>query len=139
MRRLYIHIGTHKTGTSSIQAALRESRRLLARSGIAIIRRFPATDEFITHGDPAALDAGLSAVSASIGERDWATTFIYSHEGLSGNLRSGYRDAGDRAARVRLLFQEHDLDTRIIVYLRRQDAFIWSAYSQWFDKARCSH
>ncbi len=36
VRRLFIHVGTHKTGTTSIQAFLAKSRQSLERQGVAV-------------------------------------------------------------------------------------------------------
>lgn len=142
---LFVHIGTHKTGSTSIQQALREARGALRAEGWQRLSR------------PAALDAGFMAAAAfdqpraqrlrrqlaratalaaalasaratarSTGPRP--ARWLLSWEGFSGLPQRGYTNAGALAAM--LCEATRAFDTRLVVYLRRQDDFVESMYTQ---------
>lgn len=58
--------------------------------------------------------------------------YLMSWEGFSGNFRSGYANAGIVAEHIKRATE--GLDVYIIVYLRRQDAFVESLYTQQIHK-----
>ena len=133
---IFVHIGTHKTGTSSIQKTLIESTDALKKEGVKYINlyKFERAQEIMTITfDNKALVQEL-------------TTFINSHlnvnfskyiiccEYLSGNPRSLYANVSFIAKLLHdaLIQFEHK---HIFVALRKQDQFIQSIYTQYVHQA----
>lgn len=131
MAKLFLHIGTHKTGTTAIQSSLRAHRKELRREGIGLLRRLPGSrrimladeidPDLIAHSRHA-LRSGIRASSRRI-ER-----YVLSDEGFSGDPYRGYQNVSAVAETLHRIAE--DFDTTIIVYLRRQDEFVESFYTQ---------
>lgn len=131
MAKLFLHIGTHKTGTTAIQSSLRAHRKELRREGIGLLRRLPGSrrimladeidPDLIAHNRQA-LRSGIRASSRRI-ER-----YILSYEGFSGDPYRGYTNVSAVAETLSRITE--GFDTTIIVYLRRQDEFVESFYTQ---------
>ncbi|MEM9012515.1 MAG: hypothetical protein AAGE18_14910 [Pseudomonadota bacterium] len=136
MGRLVLHIGMHKTGTSSIQRFLSRNRQLLAAFGIDYTtargrdgRRLPKHNDLFRaitaekdHGAPDP-DFGASAGRiAALGARVARIrgTVVVSAEGLSG----------PDPAFAQALAPLTGLDVRVVVFLRRQDMWVESFYTQ---------
>ncbi len=147
-RHLTLHIGLSKTGSSSIQRVLAAQRPALEKAGIY----YPRSPGWANHAllpaslvrDPAILwgfhpgtwegmsqaarlarfarewDAEMAALP------DWATACVISAEQIGGLLRHD-----DEVHRLADLLAAHFTTVRVIVYLRRQDSHLASAYSQW--------
>ena len=132
MTTLYIHIGTPKTGTTSLQLALHRSGRALKAQG-AVYPDFglrfadvdPSRNAFwLTRNgySEETAEACFEKINALAGEYD---TIILSDEIL-------YNSVSHRPDFYRLL-REHlnpQIRIRIIVYLRRQDKYIYSWWAQ---------
>jgi hypothetical protein len=122
---VYIHIGLHKTGTSSIQSFLNTNRHVFEDGGIAI----PAAGwlEGAHHNIPlqilgkpkfAPANGGLAEALPQIDARPHALLSSEEFEFLDlAGVKKLKRGLGDRPARV-------------VVYLCRQDALIASTYAQ---------
>lgn len=129
--RLFLHIGTHKTGTSAIQAVLRSGRRALRREGIGVVRRLPGDAEIMRLDEPAdrLVVPARRALLATIDRHPRRVeNFVLSFEGFSGDPYRGYENAvavADTMARI-----AEGIPTVVIVYLRRQDEFAESLYAQ---------
>lgn len=131
-KRIVIHIGTHKTGTTSIQRALYLGRDKLAAAGLL----YPSTDHDRGLRNKLRKHGHLSAVAregkpeACARERkllldefeaSGAHTMVISEEGLSSpNPQS--------VEFFRPLAQQYDITA--VCYLRRQDLFIESFFNQ---------
>lgn len=120
---LFIHIGTHKTGSTAIQRALPVGGPAL-REGLVRL-------DF--HGDisraawsQADEEAQVEKFRAQLQTRE--CRYLLSCEGFSGNPYQGYANAPVIAARLRAVTRE--FTPRIVVFLRRQDDFIESIYTQ---------
>jgi hypothetical protein len=147
MRKAVIHIGTEKTGTTSIQASLRELRDALPAHGFAypsspgernhirlaiyalgggagsrglVLReaRVRGTEEGVADWLPKRLGAEL----AELPER--VHTVVFSNEHLHSRIRTE-----EGVARLKALLDRHFDSYRIVVYLRRQDELAVSRYS----------
>lgn len=122
MRRLFLHIGSHKTGTTTVQATLQHNEALLLQRGLAVVRgdSLPNLHQYLgfvdtkailpggykTH-DPVAFAAMLAAAKAD---------HVF---GSSENFSFFFsQTAIDQLAAA---LKAHFDDIRIIVYLRRQD------------------
>lgn len=154
-RKLFIHIGSPKTGTTTLQKFLYDQRGALAREGVLYpeggIKRsahhilgaavFPGRgsrlDAGVTRED--ALDSSVKAIRAQVDEQN-PHTVILSTEYLWGYLSP---------ANVRkLLAPFRDFEIHVVLYVRRQDLLAQSLYVQavkggeartfneWLDQAR---
>lgn len=127
-KRLIAHIGTHKTGSTSIQKALYESRVQLLKAGVL----FPSTDRgprpskhhsvstAAKSRDPVVADDEYAALMEEF-NASGASTMIVSAEGLSAP-HPGVPDFFKRFL--------DDFDVEVVCYLRRQDLFVESLYNQ---------
>lgn len=136
--RLVIHIGMHKTGSSSIQRFLSRNRLALRLFGVfypesrgADGRReskhnalFKAISHEADHGAPHPRLGASAALVRSVGdriERAGPRVAILSAEGFSGE-KPAFAEALAPLGRR--------FDTKIIVFLRRQDEWLESFYRQ---------
>lgn len=145
MPTLHVHIGSHKTGSTSIQRALRQARGALRAEGWQAMRPPPVLDAghmAATAVDPARVRrlhrqlaraaaqpfglAGLAGLTRLTGAG--APRHLLSWEGFCGLPDQGYRNAPVQAEMLRRASTA--FDTRIVVYLRRQDDFVESMYTQ---------
>ena len=147
-RHLTLHIGLSKTGSSSIQRVLAAQRPALQEAGVY----YPRSPGWANHAllpaslvnDPAILWGfhpgtweGMSQAARLARFRrewdeemaalpDWASSCVISAEQIGGLLRHD-----EEVARLADLLAVHFATMRVIVYLRRQDSHLASAYSQW--------
>lgn len=131
MRRVVLHIGTGKTGTSTLQRALYRARHRLRRTGVDYAdlglevldhfgERIPAhygLFDLLRAGD----GAGHAALRGYLARSDAGTT-IFSCEDFYHHL-----DEGAIAALASAL---SDYRVTVVCYIRRQDEYVDSAYRQ---------
>ncbi|MGV8987414.1 MAG: hypothetical protein ACOH2H_14170 [Cypionkella sp.] len=122
MRRLTLHIGSHKTGTSTLQVTLRENEALLFGRGLGVARvaPWPHVHPFLGFVDrneifPAGYKVNDPEAFASFLGGQKAEHALASSENFSFFFQQSAVD--DLAAALKPLFDE----IRIVVYLRRQD------------------
>lgn len=130
--RLFIHIGTHKTGTTTIQYALRNNAEALRNENLIylsipasahkLMNRIDVDDHIISQ----CRDELNQAIA--IQQKDGDFHYIWSWEGFSGSPNIGYENACIVAESLKKI--TIGFDVQIIVYLRRQDDFIQSLYTQ---------
>lgn len=126
MARLVLHIGSHKTGTTSIQRALVQGRRALARAGLTYLHA------------PGGTQASAIVSCRKAGPNFHAVIDTAALGRLLGDAR------GDAILSTELLFFLHDPaeiarlrdalarfdEIRVIAYLRRQDRLLISHKKQ---------
>src|ERR1051326_4059217 len=134
-KRLILHIGANKTGSSAIQEFLRVNVEALASSSVVVapsdlMKTGPVTGQhvpFLEHLRETRTD-GRKIVSERIsllmGEIPNNATLVISAENLS-NLNGTNELFADVAA-------EHDV--RVVCYVRRQDELLLSSWQQWGSK-----
>lgn len=134
-KKLYIHIGTHKTGSTSIQNVLKKERKHLLKEGIFYLGRFrdiskPMKD-MIEYDEKHVEEFHKEAVR-KIEESKKTNPAIYvtSNEKWSGHDMLAYSNAPANARMLWDIFKPFQFDIKIVVYLRQQDKFFESAYSQ---------
>jgi hypothetical protein len=129
MKQLLIHIGTHKTGTTAIQNALRANRKLLAQNGCAYVDEAYELSRCLK--EPALAEAEFEALKKKfkclVSEASHDRV-IFSSEQFAGTILKNYTDSSFIAQRLKDIFPKHSVS--LIVYFRRQDHFIESAYTQ---------
>ncbi len=144
-RRAILHIGTAKTGSTTIQEALAGSRDLLLARGFAFphspgrrnhlhLAVFSADDaQAAEHaralGETGSIDAIRRRIAAALAAEIDALpgsvhSLILSSEALSDNVTSA-----EGLARLKALLDTWCDEYRVLVYLRRQDEFAVSLYS----------
>ncbi len=145
---LYLHIGTHKTGTSSIQMALHTHREELLKAGVL----YPALNNAYNHRDLAVLlqsPEGMTKIQnwfegiltrvnqQSISKVVISAEALYflrmselvrNRDGLRQSIitEENYRE---KLNKLRALIPDF-FDIKVVVYLRRQDSLVESAYYQ---------
>ena len=122
MRRLYLHVGLHKTGTSSLQRLTLENRALFAAAGLGL---GPFQDPSGSHHPIVeAIDReGPEAVLARVAEAQ-GPRLLVSAEELSSRLLEPRYAAALAAAAAR------HFETHLVVFLRRQDYLKESAFAE---------
>jgi hypothetical protein len=131
--RLYVHIGTHKTGTTSIQAFLRHHSRSLARSGIFVPETGVPHGESGHHniawglrGDPRFLCSG--------GTLDDLIVELAGSSSPAGVISSEdfeyLVDKPDALARLDKRLRDACHESRYIVFARRADTYVMSLYAE---------
>lgn len=123
-----VHVGLHKTGTTSIQAALGTAKGHIRRRQ-AYLRW---TDLFVTDGT--INEAGAPAVQR-LSARGWHA--VVSSEGALGPMSTVYPDAAPVVARLDELFTPTGL--QVIVYVRPQHEWAASAYTQYVKEGGTAH
>jgi hypothetical protein len=124
---LYIHIGSHKTGTSALQAFFRDNRKILAKNGVLypktglagsahglLANSLKKTNRIINR------DKLYSDLKTEIKKSKLKTVLISSEcymEGVDPN-----------ALKQRL--NDDNVRVNVIVYLRRQDSWAQSIYNE---------
>lgn len=108
-----VHVGLHKTGSTSIQTALRMAP---ARMGLHVLS--PAPLRLFEEAD---YTARMRALAGS-------GHVIVSDEGLLGEPGDGYANASIRLGQVNVALK--DLEHEIVVYVRPQTTWLASVYLQ---------
>lgn len=117
-----IHVGLHKTGSSSIQMALRLASR---RGGLQVFTPVPGR----------LLETADFAVR--LRERSRSRHVVLSDEGLLGDPGNAYAEA---SARIRVLNTVlGDLKHEIVLYLRPQTSWLSSVYLQLVQQGQPLH
>jgi hypothetical protein len=131
--RVILHVGTGKTGTTTIQAFHEQNRERLLESGFLYIGphglpSYPQTNEATAQSLP--LAAGLSEIH-QFAKKHKANNLVWSRESLTSNAFLNDPE------RIRLIKKELPANQyQVIIYLRRQDSYLPSAYLQWGVKEK---
>lgn len=127
---IYVHIGIHKTGTSSIQRTLTKNRERLLGAGYLLI-----SDQLVGrgafHGLAHALREykTLEAVQGSSSAKHLKSQLGILN-GKSAIISAEYFDAQSANGIKNLMSLLAPNDVRIVVYIRRQEEIITSRYLQ---------
>jgi hypothetical protein len=123
-RKLRIHVGLPKTGTSALQRALFESRDYLDRRKV----HYPSDvieyrHQRLVSGLIDGLDAAL--VDAFLPEAGSDQDVVWSAEGFSHNLYRFKKENLDA-----LIAATQDYERQVFLVIRRRETFLWSLYKQ---------
>lgn len=134
-RRLIIHAGLGKSGSSAIQKYCRDHAAELRQAGAGYLGMFLERGDPLPHGftsaddlqraladDPAIEDRLVDLLSRRMAARPGITTFIWSHIALATNA--------DLIGRV-IARLAPDCETQVVLYFRHQASWLVSAYLQW--------
>lgn len=134
MTVLYIHAGTHKTASTTIQHALRSAAPLAGEAeGWMVLPRPIAAHGFMAADDHdedlvQQFQSQLESSIRDIESSHRSTRFVLSFEGLSGSTMLGYLNSEVVASMLRDATSRYEV--KVIVYLRRQDEWLESMYTQ---------
>jgi hypothetical protein len=133
---LYIHIGTHKTGTTAVQSVFRENTEVIAEKTGTHFVHFPNRERNIRTETIAAVDVLREDLEAAKGTANQLFVSSESFCGSFHNLRTSpfgkpfYRPAAECARLLSDKLSTLPVEIKIIISLRRQDDFLESAYKQ---------
>jgi hypothetical protein len=127
--KIYLHIGMPKTGTSALQQFFFLNRKLLLSKGLY----YPLTglDGWAHHYFPASITG--RNLQTDISFRDYVNKIVAERDFVAGLplLLSSEAFFNFRAKEMKKLKNVLEgIDVKIIIYLRRQDLWIQSAYNQ---------
>ncbi|MBI1261047.1 MAG: hypothetical protein GC184_04930 [Rhizobiales bacterium] len=141
MKKLWLHIGTHKTGSTSLQNFFFRNRQKLAKAGVY----YPAEGSYFYRGE---LSQSLLSHSLRNAKPDYLPANLkIDRAACEGNMRRDIEKSDCPAVLVSSEHFSHSAtlaqvesikkcfapvvsDMQVIVYLRRQDHLIESAYNQ---------
>ncbi len=131
MTDIYIHIGTHKTGSSTIQHALRDASQANGvnwiYSGttrtIKDLMRAKQYDNALVKRLKLEIERKMLHAKSVKAKR-----VIISSEALSGLPDTGYQNSNAVFSMLHEATSQYN--TKIVVFLRRQDSFVQSMYTQ---------
>mgnify|MGYP003672371703 CR=1 FL=1 len=133
--KLILHIGMGKTGTSSIQSALRTNTAALAEQKVHYLGMWFDMIDPAYHGHSGLLDflaldeAEMQSTAISFfnlmsekAEANGADTFILSNEGIFGHVH-----------RIKPFLEElrNHVDLSLVAYIRNPYKWLPSAFTQW--------
>lgn len=131
MKKLYIHLGTHKTGTTSIQKLCYKFSQELKEEDIHIVKHKEITHKNNFNNHEVSKNELVSSLNVLFKEKLKLpqNKIFLCWEGFSGNLFSGYEN---RSSVLEVLKESlpGEIELTLILFLRRQDDFVQSAYSQ---------
>ena len=136
-KKLYVHIGTQKTGSTAIQHTLNQYSRELRNEGIIYLGKCREIASKHNIARATKFDDDLvNKLKSHIENRIWANCFsnknrfVISNEKFSGDKFTGYKNTGVLANFLFDATKDLDLDVHIIVFIRRQDDFFESTYAE---------
>jgi len=129
MKNIYVHIGTHKTGTTTIQHALKgnalknpNEKSFICSNKIA--KQFMREEKYNRY----LVQRFQDEIQSMIQRSKSANKVVLSNEALSGLPESGYQNSNVVYSMLRDATTKYNV--KIIIYLRRQDSFVESLYTQ---------
>jgi hypothetical protein len=130
LRRILLHIGAHKTGSSVVQSLLKAESSRLRWQGFGYERAFYRLGRLLAHRSPLPADereAVRLELEARLDGRP-EPTIIGSSESLFGDPFICYANVRQVAEDLRALLAGWDVE--IVACIRRQDEFVESLYHQ---------
>lgn len=128
MIELIIHIGTHKTGSTSIQRSLDKYRYKNLRYGVGYIPMTSIFNKFtnVYDYDDNLVNKSKLIIDDYIKQHPDINKFVISSENLCGDAKNGYLNSKNIA---KMLYQATlNYKVKLVIYIRRQDQFVESLY-----------
>lgn len=134
-KKLFIHVGTHKAGSTTIQNLLNRESEALLEEGICyfgrffpisrIMRTMEVYDEELVTNFQKEVQERISTYG-----KNGIHTYVTSNEKFSGHKMLAYSNAPVIAKTLHDVFAPFDFNIKIIIYVRRQDKYLESMYAQ---------
>lgn len=132
MKKMVLHIGFHKTASTSLQKALQRQRDMLLEYDVYFEERDGQAIAFaLADNDIAKAEQIISHYKQLPYQK-----YIISSEGLPGSFVDGYAEVKQHAAYLRNLLD--GFEVVVLGCTRRQDSFLESAYQQLVKQGDCS-
>jgi len=134
MIELKIHIGIHKTGSTSIQRSLDRYRYKNLRYGVGYIPMTSIFNKFtnVYDYDDDLVNESRLTIDDYIKQHPGINKFVISSENLCGDARNGYLNSKNIA---KMLYQVTlDYKVKLVIYIRRQDQFVESLYAHLLER-----
>ena len=134
-KEIFIHIGTHKTGTSSIQETLIKRSKEIRKEGVKYINLYHFEDAqkiMLLENDDKVIRERLKLFFDSQIENN-IEKYIVCCEYLSGNPKKLYSNVSIVAQLIHESVSSFETK-RIFVVLRKQEQFIQSIYTQYLHQ-----
>ena len=130
MTDIYIHVGTHKTGSTTIQQALGATTESSLIEGWRHIGTPRTAKDFMRAEkyDKILVRRFRDELQSIIQRGKSADRFVLSSEALSGLPNNGYQNSNIVSSMLRDATAQYNV--KIVIYLRRQDDFVESMYTQ---------
>jgi len=124
-KTIILHIGTHKTGTTSIQYSLMNNSNLLQKYSIRYVplNRYRNILEDLAQEQ---IDLGKFQKFAC----DPLSALLLSAERLSGKLATYNDNLFQELINLKKISEHFDFNIKVLCYLRKQDSYLESAYMQ---------
>lgn len=131
MKNIYIHIGAHRTGSTSLQACLFDYQRLLLREGIKFDdMSYELGKDLLLCDKPVPAEEPLGLVTGVLYKKSFQKEIfdkaLWSSEGFFGNPFWGYSNIKYIVDYLKYITE--GINTTIIVFIRKRDDFIRSLY-----------
>ena len=133
---VWVHIGAHKTGTTTIQDCLRRQQYRLRRHSVRYLRYGYQLAGRLMRASPLP-EAERARVADELGRmlvEQPQRVVLLSAESFCGDPYSGYPNVEAVSADLRRLLA--GFDVRIVAVVRRQDRFVESLYQQYVKGGR---
>lgn len=130
MKDIYIHVGTHKTGSTTIQHALRATSSAKAEEGwiysgtSATMKEIMRANQY----DKKLVQRFNMEVESMMQRAKSSNRVILSSEALCGSPDDGYSNSNPVFSMLR--DATNQFNVKIVIFLRRQDSFVESMYTQ---------
>ena len=134
MKKLYLHIGTHKTGSTFIQNSLVDSSEKMKSENIIFLQLSLPKLREITNSysvNETLIKECREYLQKCTRRYSDKFSFVMSFEGFSGCSKQGYNNSVTIAEM--LCKMTEGFNVNIIAYLRRQDTFMESLYAQFIQ------
>ena len=131
MRKLFIHIGTHKTGSTTIKSALAKNRKFFVKHGLLYVNtKWSYEIMRLESADSSLKERIYNEFTAAVNQHDpkGKLDVVIAAEKFSGNPYKAYGNAAILAEILK--HAASGFEPIIVVYLRRQDTFLESLYTQ---------
>jgi hypothetical protein len=134
---IYIHIGTQKTGSTTIQKTLSKYSNELLEEGLVYLgkcRKIASGYNIAksTNLNSEIVDELTKYLDKSFKKIKYQdkSRYIISNEKFSGNKFTGYNNAKILAETLKAVTNNLEVDAKIIVFIRRQDKYLESTYKE---------
>jgi hypothetical protein len=126
-KHLILHIGTHKTGTTSIQNSLKENVEILDKNSISYV--LLNTYRFVLDILKRPVDKQTDIAMFDDFNKSEYSTLLVSAERCSGTM-ADYNDNYNVLQNIKNIASKYGFKLTVIGYLRKQDSYLESAYMQ---------
>ncbi len=144
MKKIYLHIGAHKTASSYLQTVLRDNIKLFQSSNISIkLRSHINASDFFPHlqqlNEKGALDNELDAINSFkklLPKNNKMNICLWSNEDLFKSLGiNDFYDYIDKALKF-ICDNAEGFEVFVILYTRNQVSYMESVYTQFIHVGR---